>query len=82
MADIISQLPFLFIASLIASVLLFPLVFVLSFVYDGLAERYKKTPKFIIMYALTLVGAFIALFLLNAYLEYTLPQIAAAATSP
>jgi len=62
--------------ALIVSVLVFPLVFVFSFVYQSLEKKYKKTPKIILLYACTLLAAVTAVFLLEIYLGYTLPEIA------
>ena len=45
-AFIASQAWVIFLLSLAATALLFPLVFLGSFLYDSLLQKYRKTPKF------------------------------------
>ncbi|MFH1107129.1 MAG: hypothetical protein V1787_04505 [Candidatus Micrarchaeota archaeon] len=76
MADLsfyLSQAWFVFLLSLAVTALVFPLVFILSFVYDALAEKYDKTPKILLMALVTFVGVLIAVLAVEIYLEFTLP---------
>ena len=73
----LSQLWFLFLLSAVATMLIFPIVFLTTFVYDALIEKYKKTPKILIMLVCTLLAVFVVLFLVEIYLEFTLPKIIA-----
>lgn len=69
----LSQLWLIFLIALVVAFVIFPLVFVMSLLYDYLAEKYEKTPKVLIMLFVTFVAAFIAILLIEIYLEFTLP---------
>ncbi|MEK6954481.1 MAG: hypothetical protein AABX01_05710 [Candidatus Micrarchaeota archaeon] len=76
MADLtfmLSQGWLIFLLSVVATFLVFPLVFLMSFFYDWLANKYEKAPKVILMLIVTFVSVFIAVLLIEIYLEFTLP---------
>lgn len=78
MVDISALLPhvwFILLLSLIASLLVFPLVIIGSFLYDYLVKRHEKTPKVLIMLVVTFVMVAIVITLLEVYFGYTLPQV-------
>lgn len=64
---------FIFLFSLAVTALVFPIVFLGSFVYDLLVEKYEKTPKVLLMLLVTFLGVLVAVTLLEFYLEFTLP---------
>ena len=70
---VLSQAWFIFLLSLAASALLFPIVFLGSFVYDMLVDRYEKTPKVLLLLFVTFLGVLVAVTLVEIYLEFTLP---------
>lgn len=69
----LSQLWLIFLLSVVATFILFPLIFLMSFFYDHLVNKYEKAPKVILMLIATFVGIFIAILLIEIYLEFTLP---------
>ena len=71
---IISQAWFTVLFSLLASLVVFPLVVVGSFIYENLVKRYKKTPKILLMLICTFIATLIAVIILEFYLGFTLPQ--------
>lgn len=78
MVDISTLVPhawFILLFSLIASLLVFPLVIIGSFLYDYLVKQYEKTPKVLIMLMVTFVIVAIVVVLLEVYFDYTLPQV-------
>lgn len=66
---------FVLLLSLIVSLALFPLVVIVSFVYDHLVKSNPKTPKILLMLICTFIGVLIAALILEVYLGYTLPQL-------
>ncbi len=74
-AFVASQAWFIFLLSLAATALVFPLVFLASFVYDSLLEKYKKTPKVLLMLFVTFLAVLVAVTLVEIYLEFTLPLV-------
>lgn len=70
-----TQLWFVFLLSVGVTALIFPLVFVMSFVYDYIAERHDKANKILLMLLCTFVGVFLAVLAIEVYLEFTLPQL-------
>lgn len=56
-------------------IVVFPLVLVMSFFYDFLVKKYEKIPKFVFMLACCIIGAFIALVIIELYLGNALTQI-------
>ncbi len=81
-AGAITELWLLFLLSLIASVLAFPLVFISSFAYDMLARRFVRTPRILLMALVTFLAVFAAIALLELYVGFTLSQAAAAFYPP
>lgn len=82
--DIVSflkDLPLLALLSLAAAIVIFPLVFIMSFFYDWLSEKYEKTPKILLMLLSTVIGALAAAIIIYLYVGFTLQQILAAAAS-
>lgn len=82
--DVVSflkDLPLLALISLATAIIIFPLVFVLSFFYDWLSEKYEKTPKILLMLFCTAVGVFIAAVMIYLYVGFTLQEILASAAS-
>ena len=73
LAFVASQAWFLFLLSLAATAGVFPLVFLASFFYEMLLDKYPKTPKILLMLLVTFLGVFAALTLVEIYLEFTLP---------
>lgn len=69
----LSQLYLIFLISLAATFIIFPLVFLMSFVYDYLAGKYEKVPKVLLMLFVTFLAVFLAVFAIEYYLEFTLP---------
>ena len=72
---ILSQAFFILLFAAFVTVLVFPLVFVTSFLYDYLTGRYEKTPKVLIMLFVTFTASVTAIALIEVYLGYTLPQV-------
>ena len=70
-----TQVWFVFLLSVGVTAVIFPLVFLLSFAYDSLAQKYEKLNKVLLMLACTFVGVFVALLAIELYLEFTLPQL-------
>ncbi len=69
----------LFLISIITTLVIFPIAFLSTFVYDSLQKSYPKTPKILLMIITTFVGTFITLLLLYWYLGGVfLPQAAPA----
>jgi len=82
--DIVSflkDLPLLALLSLAASIVIFPLVFIMSFFYDWLCDKYEKTPKILLMLLSTVIGVLAAAIIIYLYVGFTLQQILAAAAS-
>ncbi|MFH0835129.1 MAG: hypothetical protein V1881_02205 [Candidatus Micrarchaeota archaeon] len=64
--------PLLLFYAAVAALVLFPLVFLMSFVYDAMCERWQKTPKILVMLLCTLIGVLAASLLLYFYLGASL----------
>ncbi len=78
MADLafyLTQLWFVFLLSVAVTAVIFPLVFLMGFAYDGLADRYEKVPKILLMLLCTFFGVFLALLAVELYLEFSLPAL-------
>ncbi|MFH1750323.1 MAG: hypothetical protein ABH863_01445 [Candidatus Micrarchaeota archaeon] len=73
LAFALSQLWLIFLLSVVATFLVFPLVFLMSFFYDYLVEKYEKAPKVVLMLIITFIGVFLAVLAIEVYLEFTLP---------
>lgn len=70
---------FALLLSLVATLAIFPLVFLMAFLYDFLEKKYEKAPKVLLMLITTFVGTAIAVLLIEAYLSYTLPEVLSSA---
>ncbi len=79
LVSFLKDLPLLALISLATAVVLFPLVFLMSFFYDWLSEKYEKTPKILLMFLTTAIGVLAAAILLYLYVGFTLQQILASA---
>ena len=69
LSQFISDVPELFLISVISAFFLFPLVFLMSFFYEKLADKYEKVPKVLLMLACTLFGAFLVVLFLYFYFK-------------
>ena len=69
--------PLLLLYVAIAALVAFPLVFLMSFVYDALCERWQKSPKILLMLLCTFIGVLAASLLLYFYLGASLTSSAA-----
>ena len=65
--------------SLVITALIFPLVFIMVFVYEWLERKHPKAPKVLLMIIVTFLGVLLATAAIEAYLQYTLPQVISAA---
>ena len=63
----------LFLLCLMTSAAVFPLVFVMSFVYSWLASKYK-TPKVVLMFLVTFLGTLTAALCAYFYVGLSLAQ--------
>jgi len=73
----LKDLPLLALISLATAIVIFPLVFVMSFFYDWLSEKYEKTPKILLMLLCTVIGVLVAAIVIYLYLGFTLQQVLA-----
>lgn len=76
--ELLTQAWFVLILSIAATILVFPLVFFMSFIHSLLKKRFKNTPEILLMLFTTFVGVLVAVVLIEIYLDYTLPQLVAA----
>ncbi|MBI5224890.1 hypothetical protein HY989_03395 [Candidatus Micrarchaeota archaeon] len=70
---ILSQVWLIFLISLVTTFVIFPLIFLMTFFYEYLERKYEKSPKVLLMLITAFVGVFIAVSLIEIYLEFTLP---------
>ena len=75
LSTVVSHAWFIVLLSLIASLLVFPLVIIGAFLYDYLTAHNSKTPKILIMLICTFVATLITITLLEVYFGYTLGQV-------
>lgn len=73
-----TELWLLLLLSLVVSALVFPVAFVFSFVYSMLAQKYRKTPKVLLMAVCTFLAVFAVLALLELYVGVTIPEVVGA----
>jgi hypothetical protein len=66
MVSLIEEVWLLFLLALAVSLVLFPIVFVVSFAYGGLCKKYPGIPKVIWMFACILVSALVVLAFIEA----------------
>jgi Co/Zn/Cd efflux system component len=77
-ATVFYDLPLLAIGAAVLAVLIFPIVFLMSFLYESLEKKHEKTPKILLMLTVTFAGVFIAFFVIYLYVGFTLTQVLAA----
>ncbi len=75
MADPLSQVWFVFLFSLIAALVVFPLVVTASFLYESLVDKYRKTPKILLMLVSTFVATLVAVVVIELYLGFALGEL-------
>jgi ATP/ADP translocase len=73
----LSDLPSLALASAAATIIIFPIVFAMTIVYDWLVERNERTPKFLFMLLCTFLGVLLFAVLLYWYVGSTLQEVIA-----
>ncbi len=71
----LADLPSLALISVAATIVIFPIVFLTTLVYDWLCERYERTPKFLFMLLCTFIGVLLFALLLYAYIGVTLQEV-------
>jgi ATP/ADP translocase len=74
----LSDLPWLLAISAAATIVIFPIVFFMSFVYDWLCEKHERTPKVLLMLLCAFLGVFVFALIAYAYVGLTLQQVLAA----
>ncbi|HEV8289919.1 MAG TPA: hypothetical protein VGQ00_03150 [Candidatus Norongarragalinales archaeon] len=79
-STILTQFGFLLLFSVLVAIVLFPVIFLFSYVFELLRDRYPKTPQVLLMLAVTFLATFIVLLLIEVYLNFTLPAAIAAAS--
>ncbi|MFA6048852.1 MAG: hypothetical protein WC792_02820 [Candidatus Micrarchaeia archaeon] len=67
----------LLLLSIIVTLVIFPVVFLSAFAYDVLSKKYPQTPRIILMMLTTLLGTFVAAFILYLYVGGIFLPIAA-----
>jgi hypothetical protein len=80
MADLVSlwagKLFVLLILAFAIALVLFPLVFLTSFLYEYLAKKWEKSvPKILVMFLCTLIASFAALLAFEIYSGFVLEQV-------
>lgn len=81
LASLVSEFWLILLISLIVSALAFPIVFVFSFVYESLADKYRRTPRILLMALCTFLAVFAVFVVLELYVGITLAQVAGALAS-
>jgi len=76
-----SDFPWLVALSAAATIVIFPIVFLMSFVYDWLVEKHERTPKVLLMLLCAFIGVLVFALIAYAYVGVTL-QEALAASAP
>ncbi len=71
----LSDFPWLAAISAVATVVIFPIVFLMTLVYDWLCERYERTPKFLLMLLCAFIGVLVFALIAYAYVGLTLQQV-------
>ncbi|MGC8851447.1 MAG: hypothetical protein ACP5O3_04495 [Candidatus Micrarchaeia archaeon] len=74
-AAFLAEAGLLALLALLASVVLFPLALLLSFLYSFLAKKYEKVPRFALLFACLFAGALAVLAITEIYLGSMLQQI-------
>jgi NADH:ubiquinone oxidoreductase subunit 2 (subunit N) len=73
--DLIARALDTLIFTIAVTIVVFPLVFVMSFFYDALKKNWKKTPEILVMLLMTFIGVLVAVILLEVYLGYTALEV-------
>lgn len=73
----LADLPLIALISAAASIVIFPVVFLMTLVYDWLIERYERVPKFLFMLSCTFVGVLLAALAIYAYVGIQLASLMA-----
>ncbi|VVB67753.1 Uncharacterised protein [Candidatus Norongarragalina meridionalis] len=68
----VQDAPLLLFYAVIAALVLFPLVFLMSFVYEALCKKWEKSPKILLMLLCTFIGVLAAALMLYFYLGASL----------
>ncbi|MBI5229670.1 hypothetical protein HY991_06180 [Candidatus Micrarchaeota archaeon] len=71
MADLnflLSEAFFILLFAIVLTVMVFPFVFVMSFIYSSLVQKYKKTPRIFLMILATFIGCLAAAMFIELYL--------------
>ena len=68
----VQDAPLLLLYTAVAALVLFPLVFLMSFVYDAMCRRWQKAPKILLMLLCTFLGVLAAALMLYFYLGASL----------
>ena len=71
----LSDLPWLVAISAASTIVIFPIVFLISLVYDWLCDRYERTPKVLLMLACAFLGVVLFAIIAYAYVGLTLQQV-------
>jgi 4-hydroxybenzoate polyprenyltransferase len=74
-AAFLAEAGLLALLALLASVVIFPLALLLSFLYSFLAKKYDKVPRFALLIACLFAGALAVLAITEIYLGSMLQQI-------
>lgn len=74
----LSDLPWLAALSAAATIVIFPIVFLMSFVYDWLCEKHERAPKVLLMLLCAFLGVLAFALIAYAYVGVTLQQALAA----
>ena len=61
----------LFGISAVVGLVISPIVFLMTFIYDWLHGRYKNMPPIVILLFCSIIGVFIGLLLIYAYIKIT-----------
>lgn len=72
MLEILNDAWILLTLSLVAALVLLPLVVFIAFVYDSLCRKYPKSPKILLMGVCTFLGTLAAAFAAYAYIKFVL----------
>ena len=81
MVEVVSLLTeawLLFLLSLVVSAAVFPIVFVFSFIYDALVQKYRRTPRVLLMAVCTFIAVLLCLVFLELYVSVTIPEVVSA----
>jgi hypothetical protein len=72
MLELLNDAWILLMLSLVAALVLLPLVVFTAFAYDSLCRKYPKSPKILLMGICTYLATLIAAFAAYAYIKFVL----------